>query len=160
MLGIHPQVQIDGGEPALAVIQQGLDLLVGKLGAAAADVDGELGMVEAELLDADLVDLRAQTDDGGGGQENVAAGEDEVNVGGESRGERTEEPGCASAGQQVEIVEEDIAGAFACQRVAQVLDQQAAARGVGRAVVVAQQVEAGAAKASCTLRQKMARLAE
>ena len=144
VLGIHPQVQIDGGEPALAVIQQGLDLLVGKLGAAAADVDGELGMVEAELLDADLVDLRAQTDDGGGGQENVAAGEDEVDVGGETRGERTEEPGCASAGQQVEIVEEDIAGAFACQRVAQVLDQQAAARGVGRAVVVAQQVEAGA----------------
>ena len=69
VLGIHPQVQIDGGEPALAVIQQGLDLLVGKLGAAAADVDGELGMVEAELLDADLVDLRAQPDDGGGGQE-------------------------------------------------------------------------------------------
>ena len=144
VLGIHPQVQIDGGEPALAVIQQGLDLLVGKLGAAAAGVDGELGMVEAELLDADLVDLRAQPDDGGGGQENVAAGEDEMDVGGEARGERTEEPGCAPAGQQVEIVEEDIAGAFACQRVAQVLDQQAAARGVGRAVVVAQQVEAGA----------------
>ena len=52
-------------------------------------------MVEAELLDADLVDLRAQTDDGGGGQENVAAGEDEVDVGRETRGERTEEAGCA-----------------------------------------------------------------
>ncbi len=143
VLGKHPQVQIDGGKPALAVIQQGLKLLVGEHGAAAAGVDGELGAAEAQLRGADLINLPAETDDLRGRHEGIAACDDEVDIRREPRGERAEKRGRAPVGQQVEIVDEDIAGAVACERVAEVVDEQTAAGGIGRTGVVLQKIQTG-----------------
>ena len=44
-LGECPQVQIDGGKPALAGIEQGFDLRVGKLGTASVSINGKLRVV-------------------------------------------------------------------------------------------------------------------
>ena len=82
MLRERPQVQVDGGEPALAGVEQRFRLRVGKLRAAAVRVNGQLRMVQPQLLCAEPVDPRPQPDDLCGGQKAVAAGDDQVDVGG------------------------------------------------------------------------------
>ena len=74
MLGKHPQIQINRREPALAVIQQRIYLLVGKRGSAPIGIDRQLSMVKPKLRRADLVHLSAQSDKLCRRQEHVAAG--------------------------------------------------------------------------------------
>ena len=79
-LGERAQIQIYGGEPALAGIEKAFDLRIGKLRAAAMGIDGKLRMVEAELLCADLIASCPQPHHLRRGQKAVAACNDQMHV--------------------------------------------------------------------------------
>ena len=146
MLRERPQVQVDGGEPALAGVEQRFRLRVGKLRAAAVRVNGQLRMVQPQLLCAEPVDPRPQPDDLRGGQKAVAAGDDQVDVGGQAARKHTEKGGHALVCEQVKIVDEQIAGAFPRQLMAEIVRQQPAAGGVRGTGILPQQVDARAGK--------------
>jgi len=133
MLRERPQVQVDGGEPALAGVEQRFRLRVGKLRAAAVRVNGQLRMVQPQLLCAEPVDPRPQPDDLCGGQKAVAAGDDQVDVGGQAARKHTEKGGHALVCKQVKIVDEQIAGRFPRQLMAEIVRQQPAPRRPGGA---------------------------
>ena len=143
-LGERAQIQIYGGEPALAGIEKAFDLRIGKLRAAAMGIDGKLRMVEAELLCADLIYSGAQPYRLCGRQKAVAAGDDQMHIDGQTVCEHTEKQRSALVRQQVEIVDKEVAGRFARQRVAEIVHQQPAARGVRGAGVFPQEGEARA----------------
>ena len=65
-----------------------------------------------------------------------------MNIGRQPSGQRTQESGCALVGQQVKIVNKNIAGLLTGQRMTQIVDQQSAARSVGRTVVFPQKGKA------------------
>ena len=65
-----------------------------------------------------------------------------MNIGRQPSGQRTQESGCALIGQQVKIVNKNIAGLLTGQRMTQIVDQQSAARSVGRTVVFPQEGKA------------------
>ena len=146
MLRERPQVQVDGGEPALAGVEQRFRLRVGKLRAAAVRVNGQLRMVQPQLLCAEPVDPRPQPDDLCGGQKAVAAGDDQVDVGGQAARKHTEKGGHALVCEQVKIVDEQIAGRFPRQLMAEIVRQQPAAGGVRGTGILPQQVDARAGK--------------
>ena len=104
-------------------------------------VDGQLGMVQAELLHAHLIHPAAQAQQRLAGQKAVAAGDDQVGILRQAVGQHADEIGDAAIRQQVEVVNEDVAGALAGQNMAQIVRQQTGTGGVGGAVVVPQQVE-------------------
>ena len=135
------QVQIDRGKPALARVEQLVDLSVRKLRPAAVRVDSQLRVVEAELLRANLVDPAAEPQQLCHRQKSVAAGDDEMDVFRQTARQRAEEARCAPVGQQVEVVEEDVAGPFTGERVAEVVGQQAPAGGVGGAGIIPQELQ-------------------
>ena len=145
-LGERPQIQVHGGEPALAGIEEALHLCVGKLRAAAVGVDGKLCVVQAQLLRADLIDLGPQPHRLRRGQEAVAACNDQMDVCGQPVCQHTEEQGGALVRQQVEIVDKEMAGGLARQRVAEAVRQQPAARCVRGAGILPQETKAGAGK--------------
>ena len=140
-LGECAQVQVDGGEPALARVEQRVDLLVGKLGAAAAGIDRELGVVEPQLLGADAAEPPAETDHGLAGEKAVAARDEQVHVFRKPCRERAEKACRAGVGEQVKIVDEEIARDLARERVAEIVGQKARVRRVGGAGVVLQKRE-------------------
>ena len=79
-LGERAQAQIYGGKPALTGIEEAFHLRVRKLRAAAVGIDGQLGVVKAQLLRADLIDFCPQTHRLRGGQETVPAGNDQMHI--------------------------------------------------------------------------------
>ena len=79
-LGERAQIQINGGEPPLAGIEKALHLRVGKLCAAAVGIDGQLGVVKAQLLRADLIHFCPQPHRLRGGQKTVPAGNDQMHI--------------------------------------------------------------------------------
>ena len=109
MLGERPQVQVDGGEPALRGGQKRGQLRLGQRGAAAAGIDGQLLAAKPELLRADPVQADAQTQLRVGWQKAVAPGNDEVDVFRQAVCKRAQEICDARIGQQVKVVEEEIA---------------------------------------------------
>ena len=131
-----PQIQIDGGKPALAVVKQSLHLLVGKLRAAPVGVDGKLRVVQAQLPGADLIDPAAQPDDLRRREEQVPAGDDQVRVFRQAACGGAEKGGGPAVRQQVKVVNENVAGGFAGQLMAEAVGQQAAAGRVRGAGVV------------------------
>ena len=137
-LGERPQVQIDRGKPALAGIEQVRDLLVGELRAAAVGIDGQLRVVEPELLRPDLIDPRAEPHRLGGGEKAVTAGDDQVHVPRQAVCERAEKRRRPPVGQQVEVVYKQETGHVPRQLVAEVIREQSAARRVRRAGIVPQ----------------------
>ena len=102
-LGKRAQVQIDCREPALARPKKRLQLLLGKLCAAAVGIDGKLGVVEPQVLHADLVQISAQADNLARGQEPVAAGNDQVRILGQARADAADEAHGALVAQQMKI---------------------------------------------------------
>ncbi len=137
----HPKIQIDRGKPSLAVIQQRLDLLVGKGRAAAVCIDGKLRVIQPELLRADLIDPSAQPDELRRRQKKIPAGNDQVRVGRQPSCQGAEKFRGAPVCQQVKVVYEDIAGARSRQRMAKILDQQTAAGLVRGADIVLQKIK-------------------
>ena len=98
-------------------------------------------MVEAQLLGAHGVEPAAKAQNLLRGQEAVAACDDQVNVFGQAVRQRAEEGGHAVIGQEVKIVDENIAGPLARERVAEIVRQEASACGVVGAGVGAKKVE-------------------
>ena len=104
-------------------------------------VDRELRVVEAQLLGTHGVEPAAKAQDLLRGQEAVAACDDQVNVFGQAARQRAEKGGHAVVGQEVKVVDENIAGPLARERVAEIVRQEASTRGVVGAGVGAQKIE-------------------
>ena len=141
LLGQGAQVQIHGGEPALAGVEQRVDLFLRQRRAAAAGVDRQLRVVQPQLLRPDPVDPAAQPHDLRRGKKPVAAGHDQMHVLRQPIGQGADEAGGALVRQQVKVVDEDVAGETAAQSVAKLVRQQSAVSGVGRAGIIPQQVK-------------------
>ena len=136
------QIQIHGGKPALAGIEKAFHLCIRKLGAAAVGVNGQLGVVKAQLLGADLIHPSPQPHRLGSRQKPVAAGNDQVYIPGQPVGQHTQKQRGALVCEQVEIVDKKIAGRLICQRMAEIVHQQPAARSVCGAGIFPQKREA------------------
>ena len=145
-LGQRAQIEVDGGEPALRGGQKRGQLRLGQRGAAAAGIDGQLLAAKPELLRADPVQADAQTQLRVGRQKAVAPGNDEVDVFRQAVCKRAQEIRDARIGQQVKVVEEEIARLRPGQPAAQAVRQKPCARGIDRAVVVTQEREPGVGK--------------
>ena len=146
MLGKCAQIQVNSGKPALAGIEDLVDLRVGQLRAAPVGVDGQLRVVEPQLLPANTVQTVPQPEDLFLGQEVVPACHDQMDVPRQAVGQRAEKTADAIVCQQVEIVQEEVAGGLPRQLVAEVIHQQPAAGCVRGAGVIPQKVKAGAGK--------------
>ena len=145
-LGERAQIQINGGEPPLTGIEKAFHLRVGKLCAAAVGIDGQLGVVKAQLLRADLIHFGPKPHRLRGEQKTIPACNDQMYICGQAVCQHTEEQRGALVGQQVKIVDEEIAGRLICQRMTEIVHQQSAARGVRGAGIVAQNVKPGPGK--------------
>ena len=139
VLGERAQVQVHGGKPSLTRVQQRLDLRVGQVRAAAVRVDGQLRVVEPQMLGPDRVDPAAQPHDGVAGEEAVAARHDQVHVLRQTVDERAQKLRDAPVGQEVKIVDEDVHAPAPGQPVAEIVRQQARAGGIVRTGIAAQQ---------------------
>ena len=135
------EVQVDGGEPALAGVEQRIDLRLRQRCAAAAGIDGQLRVVEAQLLHSDLMHPPSKAQHLLAGQEAVPARHDEVDVLRQPVRQPAEEAGNACVGQQMEVIEEEVAGLCPRQCVAEVVREQAAAGSVARTGVVPQELQ-------------------
>ena len=141
-LGKRAQVQIDCREPALARPKKRLQLLLGKLCAAAVGIDGKLGVVEPQVLHADLVQISAQADNLARGQEPVAAGNDQVRILGQARADAADEAHGALVAQQMKIVEEQIIRRLAGgKRAAKLLQNQRCGSLAGRKIEGAEHIQ-------------------
>lgn len=98
-------------------------------------------MVQAQLLRADLIDLCSQPHRLRSGQKTIPAGDDQMHIDGQPVCKHTKKQRGASVRQQVEIVNEDVAGCFSRQHMAEVIHQQSAARCVRGAGVFPQKGE-------------------
>ena len=145
-LGERAQIQIHGGKPALAGIEKAFDLRIGKLRAAAVRINGKLRMVEAQLLRADLIHPRPQPHHLRSRQKAIPAGDDQMHICRKPVCQHAEKQRGALIRQQVKIVDEEITGRLARQRMAQIIYQQAAARRVRRAGILPQEGKARAGK--------------
>ena len=146
VLGERSQIQIYGGEPALAGIEEAFDLRIGKRCSAAMGIDGKLRVVQAQLFRADLIHPRPQPHCLCSRQETIPAGDDQMHIDGQTVCEHTKKQRGALVRQQVKIVNENVAGCFSHQRMAEVIHQQSAARGVRGAGVFPQERKARAGK--------------
>lgn len=79
-LGKRPQIQIHGGKPALAGIKQRVHLGIGKVGAAAVGINGQLRVIQPQLFRADPVDPISQPKELRGGEKTVTACNDRERV--------------------------------------------------------------------------------
>ena len=138
-LGKRAQVQIYGRKPPLARMQQRFDLRIGQVRAAAVRIDGQLRVVEPQMLGTDRIDPAAQPHDGVAGEEAVAARHDQVHVLRQAVDERAQKLRDAPVRQQMEIVDEDVHASAPGQTVAEIVRQQACAGGIVREGVAAQQ---------------------
>ena len=145
-LGERAQIQINGGEPPLAGIEKAFHLRVGKLRAAAVGIDGQLRVVKAQLLRADLIHFGPKPHRLRGEQKTIPACNDQMYICGQVVCQHTEEQRGALVGQQVKIVDENAAWDFARQRMAEIVHQQSAASGVCRTGIVPQNVKPGPGK--------------
>ena len=142
MLRERPQVQVYGGKPPFAGIQQGFDLRIGKLGTASVRINGKLRVVQPQVFRADLVNLAPQPDDFRSGQKPVPAGNDQVYVAWQTVCKGAEKIGNAAVRQQVKIVNKDVAGGLSRQFMAEIIRQQSPTGGVRGAGIVPQEVKA------------------
>ena len=132
------QAQVDRREPALAGIEQLLHLPVGQFHPAPARVGGKLGVVEPQLLRPDLVNAAPQPEHRLRREKPIPPGHQQMDIGRQAVGQCAEKVCHPLVPQQMEIVDEDAAGRFAAQGVAEVVGEQAAPGGVRRAVVLPQ----------------------
>ena len=109
-------------------------------------IDGQLGVVKAQLLRADLIHFGPKPHRLRSGQKTVPAGNDQMYICGQAVCQHTEEQRGALVGQQVKIVDEEIAGRLICQRMTEIVHQQSAASGVCRTGIVPQNVKPGPEK--------------
>ena len=107
-LGERPQIQIHGGEPALAGIEKALHLRVGKLRAAAVGIDGQLRVIQPQLFRADPVDPISQPKELRGGEKTVTACNDQMRVAGQTPRQRAEKTGNTVIRQQVKAIDKQI----------------------------------------------------
>ena len=146
MLGKCAQIQVNSGKPALAGIEYLVDLRVGQLRAAPVGVDGQLRVVEPQLLRAQRIDLRSQPHCLRVRQKAIPAGHDQVHIVGQAVGQHTQKGRRPLIQQQVKIIYEDVAGHLPRQPVAEIIRQQPAAGGIHRTWIVPQHIKAGAGK--------------
>ena len=99
-------------------------------------------MVQPQLLRADLIHPVPQPDGFCGRRKTVPAGDDQVHVVRQAMGKGAQKIGHSVVGQQVKIVDKDVAGGFSRQLMAQIVRQQAPAGGILGAAVVPQEVKA------------------
>ena len=140
-LGKRPQVQIDCRKPALTGIKQRIDLFVRKFRSAPMCVNSQFSMVQPKLLSPDLIDLAAQTDRLCGRQEPIAAGYKQMHIAGQAVCQFAEKAGSPAVCQQMKVIDENIAGGFSFQLMADRIDQQSAAGGIARTDIIAQKVK-------------------
>ena len=145
-LGQSAQVQIDGGEPPLAGIEQGLDLRLRELGPASVGIDGQLRVVQPQLVRADETQPPPQADGLLRGEEAVPAGHDQVDGLGQPVGQGTQKGGGSAIGEQMEVVDEDVPGDLPGKGPAQVVRQQTGPGVVGGAGAVGQKAQPGVDK--------------
>ena len=144
VLGKCPEVQVHRREPALARVQQGLDLRIREIRAAAMRVDRELRVVEAQLLRPDLVHLRPEPYGLRRRQETIATRDDQMHIGRQTICQHAQKDRGPPIRQQVEIIDENKAGRLSRERMAQIIHQEPRARRIGRAAVVPEEIQAGA----------------
>ena len=75
-------------------------------------IDGQLRVVEPQLLHADLVEIPAEAHNLARWQESVAAGDDQMRVFGQARADAADEADGALIAQKMEIIQEEIVGRF------------------------------------------------
>ena len=109
-LGQGAQIQIDGGKPPLAGIEQGLDLPFRELGPAPVGIDGQFRVIQPQLIRADETQPPPQADGLRQGEKAVPAGHDKVDRLGQPVGQGTQKGGGSAIGEQMEVVDEDIPG--------------------------------------------------
>ena len=107
-LGKRPQIQIHGGKPALAGIKQRVHLGIGKVGAAAVGINGQLRVIQPQLFRADPVDPISQPKELRGGEKTVTACNDQMRVAGQTPRQRAEKTGNTVIRQQVEVIDKQI----------------------------------------------------
>jgi len=107
-LGKRPQIQIHGGKPALAGIKQRVHLGIGKVGAAAVGINGQLRVIQPQLFRADPVDPISQPKELCGGEKTVTACNDQMRVAGQTPRQRAEKTGNTVIRQQVEVIDKQI----------------------------------------------------
>ena len=121
-----PQLQVHGGEPPLAGIEEGLHLPVGERCAAAAGINGQLCVVQPQLLYTDPAELPAQPQGFLTGEKAVTAGYDHMDVIRQTVGKHAQKDGNAAIGQQVKIVDKEVKRHVTGQNVAEIIRQKAA----------------------------------
>ena len=105
-------------------------------------VDGQLRVVEPQLLHADLVEVPAEAHDLARWQKPVAAGDDQMRVFGQARADAADEAVGALVSQEMEIVQKEIVGCFpGGKRPAELLHHAPGAGLVAREVECIQHVE-------------------
>ena len=115
---------------------------IGKLRAAAVGIDGQLRVVQPQLLRTDLIDPVPQPDDLRSRKKAVTAGNNQMHISGQTPRQHAEETGNAFICQKVKIVYEHIAGCFSRQLAAQIICQQSAAYDIRGAGIVPQEIKA------------------
>ena len=107
-LQISAQAQIQPGEPALGDMAELLDLRLGQGHAAAPAVGGDLSEIQPQIVLANGVQAAAQFHHRPAGEKAVPAGDDEVEVGGQSSGYICQKIRHPLIGQQMEVVKKQV----------------------------------------------------
>ena len=141
-LGKRPKIQIDSRKPALTGIEQRIHLCIGEADSAAVGINGKLRVVQPQLLRADLIYPVSQPDDLRSGQETIPAGNDQMHIAGQAVCKGAEKTRDAIVRQQVEIVDEQVAGGFPRQLTAEIVCQQSPSGSIRGTGVVPQEVKA------------------
>ena len=128
MLGERPQVQVDGGEPALAGVEQRFRLRVGKLRAAAVGIGRQLIALQPQLPGPDAVQTPAQPQHLVPGQGLVPAGGDQMHIIRQSCRQFAQEAGHPPVRHQVQVVQKHIPWLLPPQLPAQGVGQQTGGR--------------------------------
>ena len=118
VLGKCPKIQIYRREPALTRVQQGLDLRIREIRAAAMRIDRKLRVVESQLFRPDLIHLRPEPHGLRRRQETIPARDDQMHIGRQAMRQHTEKNRCSPIGQQMKIIDENKAGRLSHERMA------------------------------------------
>ena len=139
-----PEIQVHRREPALARVQQVLDLRIREIRATAMRIDRELRVVESQLLRPDLVHLRPEPHGFRRRQKPIATRDDEMHIGRQAMRQHAQKDRGPPIRQQVEIIDKNKTGRLSRERMAQIIHQEPRTRRVGWAAVVPEEIQAGA----------------
>ena len=84
-------------------------------------IDGQLRVVEPQLVNGDLVKPVPQPDDFTAGKKPVPAGNNDMDLFRKPRHQTAQKPCDPVVGEQMKIVDEEIAGKGSCQSVAELI---------------------------------------